>query len=499
MEKKQPLLLILGNQLFPYENIELLEFSHVYMAESIDLCTYYRFHKHKIIFFLAAMRQYADSLRDRGVQVQYNAIDQSDDSYEETFLRYCRAENIFEVIFFEIEDKFFESRLTKFLEKSGISYSVRRSPMFFCARTKFKEYLSTVKKPFMKTFYEKMRRETGFLMDSNGRPFGGKFSFDAENRKRLPKKIQIPNLPQSSHSKYIEDVKVLVDENFSDHPGQTSEYWIPTGRKDALSFLNDFVNEKLEKFGPYQDALSSRGDTLFHSILSPYLNAGLLTPKEVLDSVVAGVSVEEVPEYYSSVEGFVRQVLGWREFVRGIYQNFSETQSASNFFEHDRELNNRWYTASTGILPLDLAIDRTIRTGYSHHIERLMVLGNMMVLCEIRPEQAHRWFMEMYVDSSDWVMGPNVYGMGIFSDGGIFATKPYICGANYIKKMSDYPKGSWELEMTALYWRFVGKNLEYLRKNFRCIMITRIYDRFSAEKQKDFESMGDDVISRLTN
>jgi deoxyribodipyrimidine photolyase-related protein len=206
---------------------------------------------------------------------------------------------------------------------------------------------------------------------------------------------------------------------------------------------------------------------------------GLLTPQEIIDAVMT--RADEVP--IQSLEGFVRQVIGWREFIRGVYQRYSEEQDATNFWCHERELPASWYDGTTGIPPLDDTIQTALRLGWTHHIPRLMVLGNLMTLCEIRPASAHRWFMEMFVDSSEWVMGPNVYGMGLFSDGGIFATKPYICGSNYLLKMSDYQKGPWCDIVDGLYWRFIDKHREFFQGNPRLALMPRALDRLDETRR----------------
>ena len=226
--------------------------------------------------------------------------------------------------------------------------------------------------------------------------------------------------------------------------------------RGALEWLEDFLKVRFAEFGPFEDAISTRSRTVFHSVLSPLMNLGLLTPDEVVSRAVEYAEQAEVP--LQSVEGFVRQIIGWREFIRGVYQNFDDKQSTSNHFDHQRELTDDWYRGTTGIPPLDDTIRTALELGWTHHIPRLMVAANLMTLAEIHPQSAWRWFMEMYVDSSEWVMGPNVFGMGLFSDGGIFATKPYICGSNYLLKMSDFRKGEWCDVVDGLYWRFIQKH-----------------------------------------
>jgi len=293
--------------------------------------------------------------------------------------------------------------------------------------------------------------------------------------------MEPPELLALGPQAHVEAVTALVDERFSAHPGEAGPFWLPVTREAALVWLEDFLVQRFERFGPYEDAISRRARTLFHSVLSPVLNLGLLTPSEVVERLVAYADDHGIP--LNSVEGIVRQIVGWREFVRGIYQAFSERQQSANFWGHERTLTPSWYAGTTGLPPLDDAIEKARRFGWDHHISRLMVVGNLMTLCEIVPQQAHRWFMEMYVDSSDWVMGPNVYGMALFSDGGLFATKPYICGSNYLLKMSDYPRGPWCDVVDGLYWRFIHRHRSYFASQPRLSMMPRMLERLDSSRR----------------
>lgn len=489
---QKTLQLILGDQLYPRRFYA--DENPVFFCEDRELCTHYRYHKHKIVFFLASMRQYAAELEEKGYEVHYFEL--SKKGFFENLYSVVKQESIQRLLVFEVEDKFFEKKIQAFCRKQKLELETRESPKFLTTRTEFKEYLQGSSKPFMKTFYEGQRRRREILMDGD-KPRGGKFSFDEENRKKLPAKECPPELPEESHSVDVEDVKKLVDAEFPDHPGTTDTFWLPTTRTRALFWLRKFFQERFEKFGPYEDAITDKSDAVYHSALSPLLNNGLLTPDEVVDKALAHADEHDIP--LSSLEGFIRQIIGWREFIRGVYQNFSERQDSENFFGHTRQLTDAWYDGTTGIPPLDDAIKKAQRMGWNHHIERLMILSNMMLLCEIEPREAHRWFMEMYVDSADWVMGPNVYGMGQFSDGGIFATKPYICGSNYIRKMSAYPKGEWCDVMDGLYWRFVDRNREFYATNARAGMILGTLDRMNSERRKRIFAEAEDFIQRVTS
>jgi deoxyribodipyrimidine photolyase-related protein len=352
--------------------------------------------------------------------------------------------------------------------------------MFLVSRDDFAEFARGKKQLRMAEFYKRVRRKEALLLDADGEPEGGQWSFDEDNRKKLPKDVEPPAVPAAPGGRHVDDLIPLVARTFSDHPGDAAEFWWPTTRVAASEWLDRFVAERLESFGPYEDAMTTRSSTVFHSAITPALNLGLITPREVIDRVIDAYQKRDLP--LQSVEGFVRQVIGWREFVRGVYRAHSESMDAANFFDHQRRLTPSWYDGSTGIAPLDDTIKTALRLGWTHHIPRLMVAANLMTLCEIHPNHAHRWFMEMYVDSSEWVMGPNVYGMGLFSDGGLFATKPYICGSNYLKKMSDYGSGDWCDVVDGLYWRFIDRHRDFFASNPRLALMPRALDRQSAAR-----------------
>ncbi len=494
MAPTRDLWLVLGNQLFCEKKTRAIPACPVFMAESQDLCTHFKYHKHKIILFLSSMRSYAEALQERGLAVHYCRIEEDpESSFLDKLRGYLKKHPTDRLHVFEIEDKFFEKALSDFCRKHSIELIVHASSFFLTPRSEFKSYLDEVNKPWMKTFYERQRRRLDILLEPNGKPAGGKWSLDEDNRSKLPKGIELPESPSSPKTAFTETVIAAVDRYFPDHPGKSSDFWLPTTRKGALEWMSRFFETCFEGFGPYEDALSTRSPFVFHSVLSPLINLGLITPDEV---VKAALRPAKVP--LNSKEGFIRQMIGWREFIGGIYQNFSEQQDKANFWGHERRLGKAWYNATTGIFPLDHAIQTVNRYGYCHHIERLMVLGNLFLLCEVEPRQVHRWFMELFVDSSDWVMGPNVYGMALFSDGGIFSTKPYICASNYLLKMSDYPKGPWCEEVDALFWSFLEKHSEFFSKNPRLNMLVKTYSKKEASLRRKNQDLAEKVRLRLS-
>jgi deoxyribodipyrimidine photolyase-related protein len=272
-----------------------------------------------------------------------------------------------------------------------------------------------------------------------------------------------------------------VEKHFFEHPGSTKNVWFPVTRLKALELLDDFLIQRLENFGAYEDAMLKDRNFLFHSCISALLNIGLITPDIVIEKALDLFKQNKAP--LNSIEGFVRQILGWREFVRGIYQLRGAKQKKSNFWGHQRKLSQSWYDGSTGLLPLDDCINTAVKDGYSHHIPRLMVICNLMNMCEINPKYTYKWFIEMYIDASDWVMIPNVFGMATYSDGGLMSTKPYTCSSNYILKMSNYERGAWCDVIDGLYWRFIEKNIDFYSSNPRLSFQTRVLSRMSEDRK----------------
>ena len=476
------LFIILGNQLFNPKFFEKYKEHTFFLAEDYGLCTYEKHHKHKILLFLSAMRSFCDELEAKKFKVEYIKIEdpEFEKSYEEKIIKILEKLKIQEISMFEIEDKSFESRLINLFKKIKIKFRFIETPMFINSRKDFGNYLSASKKPFMANFYKKQRLKNNILVDQSGNPTGGKWSFDQENRKKIPKDIKLPNQLMFKNSSHTHDLKKIINIKFKSHPGNLDDFWIGTTRKDAEKCLKNFIEKKINLFGDYEDAVDQRDNILFHSALSPLINIGLITPTEIIQTLMKSVDNVKL----NSLEGYIRQLIGWREFMRGIYQNFSESMEESNFFGHKRRMKDSWYLGKTGLEPLDKSINNASKFGWTHHIERLMILSNIMNLCEINPKQVYRWFMEMFIDSSEWVMVPNVYGMGLFSDGGIFATKPYICGSSYFLKMMDFKKGDWCDIMDGLYWRFIENNEKFFLKNPRLSMMVRVLKKINPERKQ---------------
>ena len=476
-------LLILGNQLFSIDEIKNVNPERVFMAEDLGLSTYEKHHKLKILMIFSAMREKRDELKNNNIDIDYIEIEDPDFilSYEEKLEKYIKKNNIKTLNIFEIEDKSFEKRIINFTKKHNLNLIISTSPMFLIKREDFLDLKGKSKVIRMGNFYKNVRKKLNILVDENQKPIGGKWSFDDENRKKIPKGLNIPDLLEMQISKYVEELKPIISKKFNNHPGKMDDIWMPFNRVEALKNLDYFISAKFNNFGPYEDAILSNDSFLFHSALSPSMNIGLITPQDVVDRVLDYTKENEVP--LNSVEGFIRQIIGWREFIRGVYQNYGEEQLQSNFFNFSRSLKDTWYSGDTGIPPLDDAIKFSDRYGYTHHINRLMIISNLMTLTEIHPKNIYKWFMEMYLDSSEWVMVPNVFGMGTFADGGIFSTKPYICGSNYILKMSNYKKGEWCKIVDGLYWRFFSKNMIKLKDNPRLSFMRKTFESIDQDRK----------------
>ena len=344
----------------------------------------------------------------------------------------------------------------------------------------------------MANYYKRQRKRFNILIDENDQPQGGKWSFDAENRKKLPKTIKIPAIEKLSYpEKIFNKSKSVIEQKFSENPGEINDFNYPVSRSQALNAFETFLVERLELFGDYEDAISVDHNVIFHSLLTPYLNIGLITPLEIVNRIFDFSKSSNVR--LNSLEGFIRQIIGWREFIRGIYHSSGVSQRTKNFWGYKKKLSDAFYTGETGIEPVDITIKKINKYAYCHHIERLMILGNIMILLKYDPDEVYKWFMELFIDSYDWVMVPNVYGMSQYADGGIMSTKPYISGSNYILKMSNYKKGQWSKKWDALYWNFINENRSFFQKNPRMSMMVSMYDKKDSKQKTNYKQVIDSL------
>lgn len=471
--------LIYPHQLFR-DNPAIDSCDVVYLIEEPLLFTQYRFHQQKLVLHRASMKWYAERLTMRGCKTRY--IDSSEIEKTSDIGRILSRHGVSSVKFIDPVDDWLGRRLIDSLDLAGIAYSHIDSPMFINTASQIQDKFVGRRSYSMAQFYKHEREMRHILMESNGQPVGGKFSYDTENRKKLPKGLRLPGLDRPARNSFVNEAISYVSSNFTDNYGNAEDFDYPITFDDADAWLETFLLQRLDNFGDYEDAMSPGADFVFHSVLTPMLNIGLLTPQDVIDRTLAFAAKNNVP--LNSLEGFIRQIMGWREFMRGIYVAIGRKQRTANYWKHHRKLPESFWKATTGIEPVDNVIRKTLRNAYSHHIERLMIMGNFMMLIEVEPDDAYRWFMEMYIDAYDWVMVPNVYGMSLQADGGSIVTKPYISGSNYIRKMSDYRPGPWCEIWDGLYWRFIAKHEDFFRSNHRLSMMPMLLAKMDAHKRE---------------
>lgn len=459
--------LVYPHQLFA-EHPALTGVAQAVLVEEPLFFTQYPFHRQKLMLHRASMQRYAQRLRDQGVTVHYleaRTLSETGQVADQLIQRGLRA-----VRYVDPCDDWLATRLAAALAGRGIAATVLEDPHFLTEAPVLRDFGAGKKRLFFTEFYVAQRKRLGILLDAEGGPVGGQWSFDPENRKRLPRDLVIPPLRPPPEHAAVAEARAYVRANFSSAIGSDASFMYPTDHAGATAWLATFVRERLSGFGDYEDAISTRSAVLFHSVLTPLLNLGLLSPQQVVDAALA--ESDRVP--LNALEGFIRQVMGWREFVRLVYLRQGRRQRTRNFWGFTHPMPAAFYTGRTGVAPVDHVIRQVLQTGYAHHIERLMILGNFMLLCEIAPDAVYQWFMEFFVDAYDWVMVPNVYGMSQFADGGGMTTKPYLSGSSYVLKMSDFERGPWCATWDALYWRFVDRQAGVLARNPRMAMMVKL-------------------------
>jgi deoxyribodipyrimidine photolyase-related protein len=311
------------------------------------------------------------------------------------------------------------------------------------------------------------------------RPAGGRWTFDTANRLKYPSNRPVSSIAGLPENSFDKEATGYTLKHFSHHYGNTGSKY-PTTYDEASRWYTEFLNTRFREFGSYEDAIVAEESLLNHSLLSPLLNVGLLLPAEVIEIAVSYAADHHIP--LNSLVGFIRQISGWREFIRMVYEWKGNEERTRNFWGFARKLPGSFWKGTTGVEPLDLTIEKVLNTGHCHHIERLMVLGKFMLLCEFDPDDVYRWFMELFIDSYDWVMVPNVYGMSQFADGGLMSTKPYVSGSNYLMKMSNYKKGPWQAVWDGLFWRFINVHKDYFMQNPRLGMLVKTVNNMDKSK-----------------
>ncbi len=444
------------------------------------------------------MKRYEQVLIKKGIQTLYLDYDPKPNSLDRHLqqVRDSMTSSPQSLIVAEPSDFILEKRLERICDKLKLGYEHVASPAFINQPHENQEYRAGKKRWFMADFYKWQRKRLDILMEDD-QPVGGKWSFDEDNRKKVPKKIlsDIPALLKLKHDKIDLEAQQYTQKTFAQNLGNVDQLFYPTSHATAKKWLKHFLQHRFENFGAYEDAIVQGESWLWHSVLTPMLNVGLLTPDQIVKETLAYANKHDVP--LNSLEGFLRQIIGWREFIRATYQDHGVEMRTTNHWNHTRSIPASFYTGTTGITPIDDTIKRILATGYCHHIERLMVLGGFMFLCEFDPKAIYRWFMEMFVDSYDWVMVPNAYAMSQHADGGLITTKPYFSGSSYIRKMSHYKKDDWCDIWDGLYWRWIYNHVDELGKNPRWAMMCAMAKKMDKEKRDQHMSNANTYLKSL--
>jgi deoxyribodipyrimidine photolyase-related protein len=485
---------VFPHQLFA-EHPALQRDKPVILVEEPLFFTQFRFHRQKLVFHRATMSFYRHHLEQQGYQVTYlDAAEPHADVRQ--LLPWLARQGVTDLHLADPVDDWLERRLHRTAKQYNITLTVYTSPLFLNSKEELDVWFKDKKRYFQTDFYIQQRKKRQILLDAAGQPLGGKWTFDTENRLKYPKGKTPPDIHFPEENEWVNAAKQHVSGQYPDHYGALpTAFRYPTTFEETAQWLDAFLHTRFYAFGEYEDALVRRAHILHHSVLTPMLNVGLITPQQILEKTVQYAHKNQIP--LNSCEGFVRQILGWREFIRGVYQYRGRAERTRNFWQFKRKIPAGFWTGNTGIAPVDEVIQKVLKTGYCHHIERLMVLGNFMLLCEFDPDEVYRWFMEMFIDAYDWVMVPNVYGMSQFADGGMMSTKPYISGSNYLMKMSDYEKGAWQEIWDALFWRFMHVHREFFLQNPRLGMLVKTFDKMPVAKQTAHLSTAEQYLSQL--
>ena len=472
--------ILFPNQLFE-QNTLTSTCTTIYLVEELLFFKHYNFHKRKIAFHRASMKAYENYLKAQNIHVIYiNCIDKIADV--RLLIPYLKAQGIASFEYIDTVDNWLEKRINTSSKTHGIKAIKNASPMFLNSSAELLTFFSSKKRMFQADFYKHQRQKHNILLDADKKPVGGKWSFDDENRSKYPKGKTPPKTSFLKPNAFYTEAIDYTHQHFPTNYGKlNTDFTPPTTHQESKVWLSDFLKSRFAAFGTYEDAIVNSELILHHSFLTPMLNAGLLTPQFVIEETLQYAKENEIP--LNSLEGFIRQIIGWREFIRAVYEIKGSQERTTNYWGFTRKIPLSFWNGTTGIEPIDSTIKKVLATGYCHHIERLMVLGNFMLLCEFDPKEVYRWFMELFIDAYDWVMVPNVYGMSQFADGGLMATKPYISGSNYLMKMSDYPKGEWQNIWDGLFWRFMHTHRTFFLQNPRLGMLIRTFDKMDENKQ----------------
>ncbi len=504
------LIIVLGDQLDPNHSlVGTLDPAHdcVFMSEVREESTHVPSHKARIVLFLAGMRHYRDALQRSSIPVRYLQLDAHPHAdYAAALGAELQASRPREVAMLQAGDHRLQTAIEQTVTKAGIPLNIHPDPHFLCNDACFADWLEGRKQPRLEYFYRELRKRTGILMQ-DGQPVGGKWNYDSANRQHFdrngppwaPPALSFP--PDNTTRAVVR----LVKREFANHPGNLDGFDWPVTPAQAQQLLEDFIEHRLALFGPYQDAMWTGEPFLYHSLLASSLNLKLLDPRSVMQAAEAALARDSAP--LACVEGFIRQILGWREYVRGIYWSRMPDYGGLNALNADRSLPDFFWTGDTDMVCLRESIGQTLQHGYAHHIQRLMVTGLFCLLLGVRPQEVHAWYLAVYVDAVEWVELPNTLGMSQYADGGFLASKPYAATGKYIRRMSNYcdgcrynpdqAHGDKACPYTTLYWDFLARHRERFARHPRTALQWRNLERLDPNTLTNIRHQADTLRSCL--
>ena len=485
--------IIFPNQIFEKSKL-LYESSRIYLIEEFLFFNQFKFHKQKILFHRMTMKSYERFLQKNSFNINY--IDSTEKISEiKSFIENLDS-NIKSIKIYDPVDNWLSKRINDTCKLKNINVEVYDNPLFINKNEDLSSFFRNDKKKFFQTSFYKQQRLKLDVMMIGDKPEGGKWTYDDQNREKYPKGKIPPTITYPEKNKIYTEAFNYVNDNFNNNYGKINEEIIyPYNFKLAKEWLNVFLKTRFEEFGPYEDAVVKEKSILNHSVLSPLINIGLINPKHLVKSILNYYYQHNIR--INSCEGFIRQIIGWREFIRGVYICKGTEERNKNFWNFKKKIPKSFYDGTTGVEPVDDTIKKINKSAYANHIERLMIIGNFMLLCEFDPDEVYKWFMDLFIDSYDWVMVPNVYGMSQFGDGCLMSTKPYISGSSYILKMSNYKKGEWCSTWDSLFWSFIDKQREFFKTNPRMRMLVSSFDRMNTEKKEKLINTAHNFLKNL--
>lgn len=504
------LCLILGDQLsLSLDALQALDkhSDHIMLAELYTETHYVKHNKLKIALLFSAMRHFAKQLRDEGFHVDYYDFTATKDHHQ-SFTDVLRAQlsqhSYQQVICTEPGEYRVLNEMKRWQQELAVDVIIKSDNRFYFTLAQMHDWFSERKEPRMEHFYQFARKQTGLLMET-GKPIGGRFNFDKENRNAWQSDTPLPPMLKHEQDDITEQVLTLVEQEFTDFPGKLVHFNFAVNREQALAALRHFIKHKLADFGRFQDALADNNNTLFHSLLASYINIGLLLPQEVCEAAIEAYQTQNAP--LNAVEGFVRQILGWREYVRGLYWYEGESYKKHNALNAQTPLPNWFWDGKTNMRCMQKAIGHSLDDAYAHHIQRLMIIGNFSLIAGLNVTEVCDWYLAVYIDAFEWVELPNTLGMALYADNGKLASKPYAASANYINKMGNHcsscrynPKlvtGVKACPFNALYWDFIQRHQERFAKNPRMALMVKQWQKKSSADQHAITQWAATLIEKL--